>query len=76
MTGSPSDTTDEYKNKSTAQLEKQTLERRFKDPADPLKVVIVRDMTMTACDAPYWNTMYLDKQMKGRITQHKPCPTE
>lgn len=45
--------------------EKKRLERRFKDPADPLRVVIVRDMWLTGFDAPCLATMYLDKPMKG-----------
>lgn len=45
--------------------EKKRLERRFKDPADPLRVVIVRDMWLTGFDAPCLGTMYLDKPMKG-----------
>ena len=46
-------------------VEKKRLERRFKDPADPLRVVIVRDMWLTGFDAPCLGTMYLDKPMKG-----------
>lgn len=64
MTGSASDTPEMQKHIYSKQ-EKQTLERRFKDPADPLKVVIVRDMWLTGFDAPCCNTMYLDKPMKG-----------
>ena len=41
------------------------IERRFKDPADPLKVVIVRDMWLTGFDAPCAHTLYVDKPMKG-----------
>ena len=39
--------------------------RRFKDPADPLKLVIVRDMWLTGFDVPPLHTMYLDKPMHG-----------
>ncbi|BFU60025.1 MULTISPECIES: type I restriction endonuclease subunit R [Rodentibacter] len=45
--------------------DKKTLERRFKDPDDPLKIVIVRDMWLTGFDAPCCHTMYIDKPMKG-----------
>ena len=45
--------------------EKKRLEKRFKDPADPLKLVIVRDMWLTGFDAPCCHTMYVDKPMKG-----------
>ena len=45
--------------------EKKRLEKRFKDPADPLKLVIVRDMWLTGFDAPCCHTMYVDKPMRG-----------
>ncbi len=38
---------------------------RFKNPKDPLKVVIVRDMWLTEFDAPSLHTMYVDKPMRG-----------
>ncbi|QIW16043.1 restriction endonuclease subunit R [Pasteurellaceae bacterium RH1A] len=46
------------------QQDKKTLEKRFKDPDDPLKIVIVRDMWLTGFDVPCCNTMYLDKPMQ------------
>lgn len=45
--------------------DKKTLEKRFKDPDDPLNIVIVRDMWLTGFDAPCCNTMYIDKPMSG-----------
>lgn len=48
-----------------SQGQKKTLERRFKDPADPLKLVIVRDMWLTGFDAPCCHTMYIDKPMEA-----------
>ncbi|MCE8030030.1 type I restriction endonuclease subunit R [Halomonas daqingensis] len=44
---------------------KKRLEARFKNPDDPLKLVIVRDMWLTGFDAPCCHTMYVDKPMKG-----------
>lgn len=44
---------------------KKRLERRYKAPADPFKLVIVRDMWLTGFDAPCMHTMYVDKPMKG-----------
>lgn len=44
---------------------KKRLEKRFKDPADPLQLVIVRDMWLTGFDAPCVHTLYVDKPMKG-----------
>lgn len=48
-----------------SQQVKKRLEKRFKDPGDPLKLVIVRDMWLTGFDAPCCHTMYIDKPMKG-----------
>jgi type I restriction enzyme R subunit len=44
---------------------REALANRFRDPADPLKVVIVRDMWLTGFDAPSLHTMYVDKPMRG-----------
>ncbi|MBF4048828.1 type I restriction endonuclease subunit R [Burkholderia pseudomallei] len=41
------------------------LEKRFKDPDDPFKLVIVRDMWLTGFDAPCMHAMYIDKPMRG-----------
>ena len=64
MTGSASDKAllqpHVYNNKT-----KKRLEARFKNPDDPLKLVIVRDMWLTGFDAPCCHTMYVDKPMKG-----------
>ncbi len=38
---------------------------RMKDAADPLRLVIVRDMWLTGFDVPCMHTMYLDKPMRG-----------
>ena len=43
----------------------KAIKKRFKDPNDPLKIVIVRDMWLTGFDAPCAHTMYVDKIMKG-----------
>ena len=41
------------------------LAKRAKDPKDPLKLVIVRDMWLTGFDSPSMHTMYIDKPMRG-----------
>jgi type I restriction enzyme R subunit len=64
MTGSASDPADwqpHIRNKERREF----LARRFRDPNDPFKVVIVRDMWLTGFDAPSLHTMYLDKPMRG-----------
>ncbi len=48
-------------NKSRRDL----LAKRARDPQDPLRLVIVRDMWLTGFDAPSMHTMYIDKPMRG-----------
>jgi type I restriction enzyme R subunit len=48
-----------------SQKVKERLAKRFKDPEDPLQLVIVRDMWLTGFDAPCCHTMYVDKPMSG-----------
>lgn len=64
MTGSASDKALLRPHIYSAQVKKR-LEKRFKDPADPLRMVIVRDMWLTGFDAPCVHTLYVDKPMKG-----------
>ena len=64
MTGSASDPPDwqpHFRNKTR----REALAQRFRDPDDPLKVVLVRDMWLTGFDAPSLHTMYVDKPMRG-----------
>ena len=44
---------------------REGLAKRFKNPKDPLKLVIVRDMWLTGFDVPCLHTMYLDKYMRS-----------
>jgi type I restriction enzyme R subunit len=64
MTGSASDRALLRPHIYSAQTKKR-LEKRFKDPKDPLRLVIVRDMWLTGFDAPCVHTLYVDKPMKG-----------
>jgi type I restriction enzyme R subunit len=64
MTGSASDKALLRPHIHSKQVKKR-LEKRFKDPDDPLQLVIVRDMWLTGFDAPCVHTMYIDKPMKG-----------
>jgi type I restriction enzyme R subunit len=64
MTGSASDRALLRPHIYSSQVKKR-LEKRFKDPADPLQMVIVRDMWLTGFDAPCVHTLYVDKPMKG-----------
>jgi type I restriction enzyme R subunit len=49
----------------TTKTDRQTLADRMKDPDDPMKLVIVRDMWLTGFDVPSLHTMYVDKPMRG-----------
>ena len=64
MTGSASDKSLLRPHIYSKQVKKR-LEKRFKDPDDPMQLVIVRDMWLTGFDAPCVHTMYVDKPMKG-----------
>ena len=64
MTGTASDPPDwqpHVRNKPG----REAMANRFRDPADPLRVVLVRDMWLTGFDAPSLHTMYVDKPMRG-----------
>jgi len=64
MTGSAADPVDwqpHIRNKPR----REELAKRFKDPKDPFRVAIVRDMWLTGFDAPCLHTMYVDKPMRG-----------
>jgi type I restriction enzyme R subunit len=49
----------------TTKGQRRLLSDRMKDPADPLKLAIVRDMWLTGFDAPCLHTLYVDKPMRG-----------
>ena len=62
---SPASDPPELRVHATSAAQKKLLERRLKDPDDPLKLVIVRDMWLTGFDAPSLHTLYVDKPMQG-----------
>jgi type I restriction enzyme R subunit len=64
MTGSASDP-EAWQPHIGGKARRDLLARRAKDPKDPLKLVIVRDMWLTGFDAPSMHTMYVDKPMRG-----------
>jgi hypothetical protein len=64
MTGAASDPLDwqpHVRNKPR----RAAIANRFKDPADQLRLVIVRDMWLTGFDVPPLHTMYVDKPMRA-----------
>ena len=64
MTGAASDPPHYSKHLMTKKVRKD-IENRFKNPDDPLQIVIVRDMWLTGFDVPCLHTMYVDKPMQG-----------
>ena len=64
MTGSAADPADWQKHVGT-KAQREALAKRFRDPADSFRVVLVRDMWLTGFDAPNLHTMYVDKPMRG-----------
>ena len=64
MTGQASDPPD-WQQHIGNKARREGLAKRFRDPADPLRMVLVRDMWLTGFDAPSLHTMYVDKPMRG-----------
>ncbi|MBS1775518.1 MAG: type I restriction endonuclease subunit R [Bacteroidetes bacterium] len=64
MTSNSSDGPEMQRHNTTKQ-QRKNLAERMKDPADPLRLVIVRDMWLTGFDAPCLHTLYIDKPMRG-----------
>ena len=64
MTGAASDPP-EWQQHIRNKAGREALARRFRDPEDPFRIVLVRDMWLTGFDAPSLHTLYLDKPMRG-----------
>jgi len=64
MTGSSSDPLN-FQPHVRNKAKRKAMGERLKDPKDPLKIAIVRDMWLTGFDAPSMHTLYIDKPMKG-----------
>lgn len=55
---------DEYAQWRRGRDEEEALLDRFRDPADPLKILIVTSKLLTGFDAPILQAMYLDKPLR------------
>ncbi len=64
MSGSASDE-QEWQPHIRTKSARVAIAKRFKDPDDAMKLVIVRDMWLTGFDCPSLHTMYVDKPMNG-----------
>jgi len=64
MTGGANDPV-EWQPHIRSKTRREALAKRFRDPTDSFRVVLVRDMWLTGFDAPNLHTMYVDKPMRG-----------
>jgi type I restriction enzyme R subunit len=64
ITGSASDPAD-LRPHIRSKKRNVAIQDRLRDPSDPLRMVIVRDMWLTGFDCPPLHTLYVDKPMKG-----------
>lgn len=64
MTGSASDPP-EWQPHIRNKERREFLANRFRNPKDPFKIAIVRDMWLTGFDCPSLHTMYVDKPMRA-----------
>ena len=55
--------------------EEETLLNRFRDPNDPLKIIIVTSKLLTGFDAPILQTMYLDRPLRDHTLLQAICRT-
>jgi len=71
QSGDPS----EWKTHARDRDAEEKLLDRFRDPADPLKFIIVTSKLLTGFDAPILQAMYLDKPMKDHNLLQAICRT-
>ena len=65
----------EYKDYSRRKDEEEQLLDRYRDPNDPLKILIVTSKLLTGFDAPILQAMYLDKLLKEHTLLQAICRT-
>ncbi|MBN2135177.1 MAG: type I restriction endonuclease subunit R, partial [Acidobacteria bacterium] len=64
----------EWKNRwDRSKDDEEKLLDRFRDPLDPLQILIVTSKLLTGFDAPILQTMYLDKLMKNHTLLQAIC---
>jgi type I restriction enzyme R subunit len=62
--GDPNSDADDLKKYNTNKQKREKVIEQFKDPAHPLKFLLVCDMLLTGFDAPIEQVMYLDKPLR------------
>ncbi len=65
----------DYKRYDRKKDEEEKLLDRFRDPKDPLKILVVTAKLLTGFDAPILQVMYLDKPMKEHGLLQAICRT-
>jgi len=70
--GAPQDWRDRFKRSKD---EEERLLDRFRDPSDPLKILIVTAKLLTGFDAPNLQCMYLDKPLRDHTLLQAICRT-
>jgi type I restriction enzyme R subunit len=63
----------EYAKYDRTRDEEERLLDRFRDPADPLKLIIVTAKLLTGFDAPILQAMYLDKPLRDHALLQAIC---
>jgi type I restriction enzyme R subunit len=63
----------QYKAFSRSRDEEERLLDRFRDPNDPLKLIIVTSKLLTGFDAPILQAMYLDKPLRDHTLLQAIC---
>ncbi|SDL22457.1 type I restriction enzyme, R subunit [Modicisalibacter muralis] len=66
---------DEYADFRRDRDAEEKLLDRFRDPKDPLKIIIVTSKLLTGFDAPILQTMYLDKPLRDHTLLQAICRT-
>lgn len=66
---------DEYADFRRDRDAEEKLLDRFRDPKDPLKIIIVTAKLLTGFDAPILQTMYLDKPLRDHTLLQAICRT-
>ncbi|NLF18932.1 MAG: HsdR family type I site-specific deoxyribonuclease, partial [Lentisphaerae bacterium] len=74
MTTAPTDPREWHAHERDKDAEERLLDR-FRDPTDPLRIVIVTAKLLTGFDAPILQVMYLDKPMKDHNLLQAICRT-
>jgi type I restriction enzyme, R subunit len=70
--GAPQDWKDKF---GRSKDDEEKLLDRFRDPADPLKILIVTAKLLTGFDAPNLHCMYLDKPLRDHTLLQAICRT-